>query len=61
MIQTFKIEVTAQYPMFRDMQNQAAMAYGVQAIPWSVLIDRKGMVRYSGVNLPTAAMLKWVM
>ena len=35
------------YPVANDVQEQTQKAYGVQGYPTTVVIDRKGIIRYT--------------
>lgn len=46
------------YPLVSDSQNEAHLAYGVQAFPSLFVIDRTQVIRYSVAGAPSRARLE---
>ncbi len=51
-VRAYRDKVKIPYPVLYDSEGIISRSYGVQGIPVSIVIDRKGIIRHRGFQLP---------
>lgn len=49
------------YPMLVDEQGATASTFSIRALPTTVLIDHRGLIRHQGHDLPPDTLIKKVL
>lgn len=51
-VKAFQKQLEIPYPILYDADNTVSRLYGISGVPASFIIDRQGIIRYRGYQLP---------